>query len=94
MAKCSIHATGSWVIDDAAKVKINIHRMNVERLDSKSQGTFDFSSMYTTLDLQELARWHSMSNSSGTILQVHSREKGKFLILNVEPLNENGSVNC
>ena len=74
MAKCSIHATGSWVIDDAAKVKINIHRMNVERLDSKSQGTFDFSSMYTTLDLQELARWHSMSNSSGTILQVHSRE--------------------
>ena len=78
-------ATGSWVIDDAAKVKINLHRMNVERLDSKTQGTFDFSSMYTTLDLQELKSQMTLyvqlcfDNSSDTVLKVHSRENHKWL---------------
>ena len=85
LAKCAILATGSWVIDDAAKVKINLHRMNVERLDSKTQGTFDFSSMYTTLDLQELKNQMTLyvqmcfDNSCDTILKVHSRENHKWL---------------
>ena len=85
LAKCAILATGSWVIDDAAKVKLNLHRMNVERLDSKTQGTFDFSSMYTTLDLEELKNQMTLyvqmcfDNSRDTILKVHSRENHKWL---------------
>ena len=54
LKKCTIHSNGSWIINDSTRVRTIMHRMNVERLNSQTQGTFDFSSMYTTLDLQEL----------------------------------------
>ena len=38
---------------DASSVQANIHRMNIEQIKSKAQSTFDFNSMYTTLDLEE-----------------------------------------
>ena len=83
LAECSI-STGR-VVDDAVKVKMNIHRMNVERF--QEEGTFDFSFMYTTLDLQELNNQMAQyvrlcfEDSSSAVLKVHSRVPGRQSLL-------------
>jgi len=45
---------------------MNIHRMNVERF--QEEGTFDFSFMHITLDLQELN--NQMDNMSDFALKI------------------------
>lgn len=82
--KCAIHSNGSWIINDGSRVRTIMHRMNVERLNSQTQGTFDFSSMYTTLDLQELKDQMKSYVSlcfdhENKILKVHSRENHKWI---------------
>ena len=55
--------------------------------DSKKQGTFDFSFMYTTLDLQELNNQMAQcvrlcfEDSSSAVLKVHSRVPGRQSLL-------------
>jgi len=61
-------------------VQSTIHKMNVERLKSKAQSTFDFSSMYTTVDLEELKQEMKayillcFSQAKHSILTVHPRK--------------------
>ena len=68
---------------------MNIHRMNVERF--QEEGTFDFSFMYTTLDLQELNNQMAQyvrlcfEDLSSAVLKVHSRENHKWLDMTFPP---------
>ena len=59
--------------------------------DSKKQGTFDFSFMYTTLDLQELNNQMAQyvrlcfEDSSSAVLKVHFHENHKCLDMTFPP---------
>ena len=53
--KANVYTPGSWVINSSKQVRLQMERLESLRLQpvDATQQTYDFSSMYTTLDLEK-----------------------------------------